>query len=159
MRWVRALVLPVLAVTVIACSAPTPDTGNGNGSQESDTPQASTDDGGGDGGGGGGGGSQGDVEQLAEQLKPPNSTESSRFTTAEGISVGYGSTDSTDSLKSYYEGKFDDLGINLIGTSSASGSHTFVIGDADGSGIQGGVSVIDDGSGGSIVSITIGFNQ
>jgi hypothetical protein len=157
MRWVRALVLPVLAVTVIACSAPTPDTGNGNGSQESDTPQASTDDGGGDGGGGGG--SQGDVEQLAEQLKPPNSTESSRFTTAEGISVGYGSTDSTDSLKSYYEGKFDDLGINLIGTSSASGSHTFVIGDEDGSGIQGGVSVIDDGSGGSIVSITIGFNQ
>jgi hypothetical protein len=157
MRWVRALVLPVLAVTVIACSAPTPDTGNGNGSQESDTPQASTDDGGGDGGGGGG--SQGDVEQLAEQLKPPNSTESSRFTTAEGISVGYGSTDSTDSLKSYYEGKFDDLGINLIGTSSASGSHTFVIGDEDGSGIQGGVSVIDDGSGASIVSITLGSNQ
>ncbi|HEX9635287.1 MAG TPA: hypothetical protein VGB34_07400 [Candidatus Limnocylindria bacterium] len=141
---------------VIACGSPAAsEGGGGNGSEESDTPAASV-----DGGGGGNGGDGGDVDQLANDLVPPNSTEASRFEAEGSLLVGYTSTDSVDSLKSYYENKFNELGVNVIGTSSAGNTHTFVIGNEDGSGVQGGVTVAaDENAGNTIVQITLGVGQ
>jgi len=156
MRWSRALILPVLAVLIIACGSPATSEGGGggNGSEESDTPAASAD------GGSGNGGSSGDVDQLANDLVPPNSSEVSRIEAEGTLLVGYTSTDSVDSLKSYYEGKFNDLGVNVIGTSSAGTTHTFVIGNEDGSGVQGGVTVAaDENAGNTLVQITLGVSQ
>lgn len=153
MRWTRALTLPVLAVLVIGCGAPGTDGGNGgNGSEES---QAGAPDP--DGGNDGNGGDPGDLEQLANDLEPPNATETTRMNANEALIVAWTSTDSVDSLESFYDDKIDQLGINLIGKSSAQGGHTWVIGNEDGSGPQGGVTVAEDGSGGTAISVTLGF--
>ena len=108
MRWARLLVLPVLVVLLVACGGSpgtsTDDNGNGNGNGESTNPdvtataEASKDD-------GNGTGNDGDVEQLAADLVPPNSTETTRTVASGVVFAGYESTDSPDSLKSYYEGK------------------------------------------------------
>jgi hypothetical protein len=159
MRCARALILPALAIVVIACSSPSPSSGGGGGgSEETDNAAATataTSD-----GGGGGGGAGGDVDQLAEDLVPPSSSEQSRISSQGTLIVSYTSTDSVDSLKSYYEDKFDELGVNVIGTSSAGATTTYVIGNEDGSGIQGGVTVAgDESSGNTIVQITLGIPQ
>jgi len=159
MRCARALILPALAILVIACSSPSPSNGGGGGSEESDNPTA-TATATSDGGGGGGGGAGGDVDQLAEDLVPPNSSEQSRISSQGTLIVSYTSTDSADSLNSYYENKFDELGVNVIGTSSAGATTTYVIGNEDGSGVQGGVTVAgDESSGGTIVQLTLGVTQ
>lgn len=158
MRWARALVLPVLAVTVIACGGPATDGGNGgNGSEESQAGAPDPD--GGNDGDGGNGGDQGDLEQLADDLKPPNSTEITRMSANEAFIISWSSTDSVDSLESFYDDKIGQLGVNLLGKSSAQGGHTWVIGNEDGSGPQGGVTVAEDGSGGTVISVTLGFQS
>jgi hypothetical protein len=122
-------------------------------------PTASSDGGGsGSGGSGGSGGADADtMEDLADALAPPNSTETIRFASAEGISVGYESKDSIDSLRDYYDGKIEDLGLAVAGTMDNSELHTWIIEDTD-KGVAGGVSVGPSGTGTAIVTINFSPN-
>lgn len=161
MRWTRLLVLPVLVVLLVACGGSpgtsTDDNGNGNGNGESTNPdvtataEASKDDGNGNGG---------DVEELAADLVPPNSTETTRTVASGVVFAGYESTDSPDSLKSYYEGKIASAGMVIISTTSTSGTYGFIFAEDDqGSGFGGSIAIAPSSSGGSgstvIVTVAI----
>ena len=131
------------------------DSADDNGDDSSDN--EGDDDG--DDGGNGGGADTDDMEQLASDLEPPNSTESARFSSSEGLLISYESTDSFDDLKGFYDDRFDDLGINVLGTMSAADSQTWVIGEEDGSGVQGGVTLAPSGSGTTLVQVTLGIQS
>jgi len=164
MRWSRALAAPVLMLfVVVACSSPGASTSSGddggNGSDQSQaaepTPEATSEDG--DNGGGGGSGSE-DADAAYEALIPPNSQEVTK-TTAEGvIFAAFTSTDSVDSLTSFYEGAFDDLGLQILTTTETSGGVSWFVGtDENASTFGGVVSVIPNQNGdGSQVSVQIG---
>jgi len=136
-----------------ATAAPTSDGGNAA------TAVATSDGGSGsDGSGGSGGGSgaaSGDVDQWVSDLTPPNGNEMARFTAPDGITVSFESDDSVDDLKSYYDDKLGDLGITVQGTADVGGTHTWVIGDESGDGVQGGLTVSESGDGKSLVTITL----
>jgi hypothetical protein len=157
MRWTRLLVLPVLVVLLVACGgAPgtsADDNGNGNGNGESTNPdvtataEASKDDGNGNGG---------DVEELAADLVPPNSTETTRTVASGVVFAGYESTDSADSLKSYYEGKIASAGMVIISTTSTSGTYGFIFAEDDqGSGFGGSIAIAPSSSGGSGSTVVV----
>ena len=161
MRWARLLVLPVLVVLLVACGGSpgtsTDDNGNGNGNGESTNPdvtataEASKDDGNGNGNGNGG-----DVEQLAADLVPPNSTETTRTVASGVVFAGYESTDSPDSLKSYYEGKIASAGMVIISTTSTSGTYGFIFAEDDqGSGFGGSIAIAPSSSGGSGSTVVV----
>ena len=132
MRWSRALAAPVLMLfVVVACSSPGASTSSGddggNGSDQSQaaepTPEATSEDG--DNGGDGGSGSE-DADAAYEALIPPNSQEVTK-TTAEGvIFAAFTSTDSVDSLTSFYQDAFDDLGLQILTTTETSGGISLV---------------------------------
>lgn len=112
-----------------------------------------------DGGGGGGD----DLQAIADQLKPPNSTQSFNQT-AEGIIVTiYTSTDSPDSLKSFYESAIPSAGFKIISTSTdaATSSTALVFAKETSSTFGGAISIAPDPSGGSgtTVSVTVGNSQ
>lgn len=166
MRWSRALAVPVLMfLFVVACSSPAASDGgddNGDGSQQSEPAEATQDDGGGDDGGGddgGGGGNAGDAEAAFEVLTPPNAEQVTK-TSAEGVIFAvFTSTDSIDSLTSFYRDAFDELNLQILTTTEASGGISWIVGTDDTASEFGGVvSVIPatDGSDGSTVSIQIG---
>ena len=157
MRWTRLLVLPVLVVLLVACGGSpgtsTDDNGNGNGNGESTNPdvtataEASKDDGNGNGG---------DVEELAADLVPPNSTETTRTVASGVVFAGYESTDSADSLKSYYEGKIASAGMVIISTTSTSGTYGFIFAEDDqGSGFGGSIAIAPSSSGGSGSTVVV----
>jgi hypothetical protein len=157
MRWTRLLVLPVLVVLLVACGGSpgtsTDDNGNGNGNGESTNPdvtataEASKDDGNGNGG---------DVEELAADLVPPNSTETTRTVASGVVFAGYESTDSPDSLKSYYEGKIASAGMVIISTTSTSGTYGFIFAEDDqGSGFGGSIAIAPSSSGGSGSTVVV----
>jgi hypothetical protein len=159
MRWTRLLVLPVLVVLLVACGGSpgtsTDDNGNGNGNGESTNPdvtataEASKDD-------GNGTGNDGDVEQLAADLVPPNSTETTRTVASGVVFAGYESTDSADSLKSYYEGKIASAGMVIISTTSTSGTYGFIFAEDDqGSGFGGSIAIAPSSSGGSGSTVVV----
>ena len=168
MRWSRALAVPALMLLfVVACSSPAQSDGgddNGNGSEQTEPAEASQDDGGGggdDGGGDddGGGGSAGDADAAFEVLTPPNAEQVTK-TTAEGvIFAAFTSPDSVDSLTSFYRDAFDELNLQILTTTEASGGISWIVGTDDSASEFGGVvSVIPnaDGTDGSTVSIQIG---
>ena len=160
MRWSRTFVAPFLIVVAVACSSPGGGTG-GDGSEPTDAPEpttASTDGGGGDGGDGGSG--SGDLDAVFEQLTPPNSTETSK-TAAEGIIFAvFESTDSIDSLKSFYESAIPDSGLQIFSTTEAQGGYAWTIAESEGSSFGGAVSIYPSGSGsGTAVSVTIGSGE
>jgi hypothetical protein len=167
MRWVRLLVLPVLVALVVACGGGDDEDGNDSGGSDggSNTPAASTAGGSAGGGGsnasGGGGGSDGggslpeDFDEIAELLEPPNANETSRFSTNDGLVVGWESSDSVESLKNHYDDAIADAGFNVIGTTSISGTHQWLIGNEDGSGYAGSVSIAPNSGSGSSVGITV----
>ena len=170
MRWSRTLAPVVVLVLVAACgsSAASADgngNGGGNGTEESEaaatatpTAAATPDDGGGGGGSGGGSGggvASGDLEALVDDLTPPNSTEVNR-TTAEGIIfVIWESTDSTDSLRSFYEGAIDDTGMEVFSTTQASGAYSWLFAESEGSSFGGAVTVAPSSSGGSGSTVSV----
>lgn len=160
MRWSRALAVSVLMfLFVVACSSPAvSDGGDDNDSQQTEPTEAPEDDGGG-GGDNGGGGSAGDAEAAFEVLTPPNAEEVTK-TTAEGvIFAAFTSPDSVDSLTSFYRDAFDELNLQILTTTEASGGISWIVGTDDTASEFGGVvSVIPatDGSDGSTVSIQIG---
>jgi hypothetical protein len=172
MQWVRLLAFSILMALVIACGGGDSggedgDNGGSDGGGASNATAAATSDGGGGNSGGGGGGNtgggggglEGDFDDVAERLEPPNSTESSRFATSDGLVVGWESSDSVDSLKEHYDDAIADADLNVIGTSSAAGTHSWFLGNEDGTGLGASVSIAPSGSGsGSTVGITVSEN-
>jgi hypothetical protein len=157
MRWTRVLMLAVLALLVVACGGSGGGNGGGgdggdggNGSEETQAEAPQPDE-----GNGGGGEDAGDRPQLAGDLEPPNATETTRMSADGGFIISWRSSESVDSLESFYDDKIAELGLNVLGKQSVEGAHTWIFGDEDGSGPQGGVTVTEDGSGGSLASVTI----
>ena len=162
MRWSRTFVAPFLIVVAVACSSPGGDTGGdgGNGSEPTDAPEptAAADDG--SGGGGGGGTGSVDLDAAFETLTPPNSSETTK-TAAEGIIFAvFESTDSIDSLRSFYEGAIAEAGLQIFSTTEAQGGYSWTIAESEGSSFGGAVSIYPSGSGsGTAVSVTIGSGE
>jgi hypothetical protein len=171
MQWPRALVLIAILGLLAACGGGGPgdggDDGDGasQGAAQSEPAEASAapppDDGGGDDGGGddGGNGSAGDAEEAFERLTPPNADEVSKTTAGELIIAGFTTSDSIDSLTSFYEDAFGELGLQILTTTEAAGGVTWFVGtDENASEFGGVISVIPatDGGTGTTVSIQIG---
>lgn len=164
MKRALALLLTAFVLLLAACggSSGTPGgNGNGNGggsSAEASTeasvdaqPSESTD------GGGGGGGGGANLDEIAQRLIPPNSTETSKTTASGVIFVAYESTDSPDSLKGFYESAFGDIGWQVFSTTSAGGSYSWIAGESEDSPNAGVVTVAPGSSGsGSTVVIQVG---
>lgn len=160
MRWSRGLVLLLVVLLIAACggspAASADDSeGNGGSSEAADTPEpaASKDD-------GGNGGSAGDLDQLAEDLTPPNSTETSRTTAGGVIFLTFESTDSPDSLRSFYESAIANTGLEVFSTTSAEGTYAWIFAESEGSDYGGVVSVGPgvDGSG-SVIVVQVGSGE
>ncbi len=170
MTSIRTSVIALLvALVVVGCgssaasSAPA-DAGNGTGAA------ATADAGSGSGaaaaadsgsGSGSGTGSAEEAAAVGDQLKPPNSSETSKTTTEGYWYAVYHSTDSPDSLKSFYEGQIPKAGLKIISTTSASGSYVWVVARDETGSFGGSVTVgpAADGSGGSDVIVGIGSNN
>ncbi len=158
MRWTRALAPFMIAILVTACggsSGATDDNGgNGPASEAAGTPEPDPTEGNGGNGGNGGGG---DLEQLARDLTPPSSSETSRTTVEGVIFLSFDSSDSPDSLEGFYENAIGGAGLDIISRTSAEGSYSWIFTDSDDENFGGVVSVGPgaDGSG-SIVIVQVG---
>ena len=158
MRRPRALTaFALMFLFVAACGSPAASDGNGNGNgSEQSEPAGETQ---GDGGGGGGGGGDRDVEAAFDTLTPPNAEEVTK-TTAEGvIFAAFNTPDSLDSLTSFYQDAFNDLGLQILTTTEASGGITWFVGTDETASTFGGVVSVfpaTDGGDGNSVSVQIG---
>lgn len=110
----------------------------------------------GGGGGGGGGGSGTDVEAVAKALVPPNSSEVTKTTAQDTSFAIYVSTDSLDSLKSFYEGAIPRAGMQILSTTTSNGGIAWVIATDAGGSFGGAVSVFPTGDGKTTVQVTVG---
>ena len=162
MRWSRAAWLaPVLMLVIAACGSPAAtDGGNGGGDTGDDAAQseAAAEPTPADGGGGGDG-SAGDAEAAFERLTPPSAEEVTKTTASGVIFAAFNSPDSIETLTSFYEDAFNDLGLQILTTTEAAGGITWFVGtDENASEFGGVVSVIPatDGGSGTTVSIQIG---
>jgi hypothetical protein len=168
MRWSRALVAPLLILLVtVACSSPAASTGGngngGNGSEQSQgsepTPEATP--GGGNGGNGGNGGSSGDAQAAFERLTPDNADQLTKTEAGGVIFAAFDTSESIESLTSFYEDAFNDLGLQIVSTTETGGGISWIVGnDPEASTFGGAISVFpaSDGSG-TQVSIQIGSTQ
>ncbi len=77
---------------------------------------------------------------------------------AAGLVIQWASTDSVDSLKSYYDGKLSSLGYSIVQSTDVQGTHGWVFGSEGGTGVSGALTITPDASGGSgsFVSLTVG---
>jgi hypothetical protein len=156
-----------MTLFVAACSSPAASTGgNGDdgGTEQSEPAEASQDDGGGggdSGGGGGGGGGGGDADQAFERLTPPNADELTKTEAGGVIFAAFDTSDSIDSLTSFYEDAFSDLGLQIISTTETGGGISWIFGNDDTASTFGGaISVFpaSDGSG-TQVSVQVGTTE
>lgn len=98
-----------------------------------------------------------DMESLAEDLEPEGAKESVRFAAEGGFTIAWETSKSLDDLKDFYDDRLDDLDINVQGKLDLPDSHTWIIGRADGKGIQGTVTLSKGSSSGdgSLVSVAL----
>jgi hypothetical protein len=138
MRRAHSLVPAALLMLLVACNGPgsSASASSGGGDQQSDSGAASASASASATSGGSGGGSD-DLATIATNLAPPNSTEIGRYSASGALVVNWSSTDSVDSLKSYYDGKLGSLGLNVLSTTDVQGTHGWVFGNADNSGVSG----------------------
>lgn len=181
-RAVAPLLSLVLGVALVACSSSngSPSAGastggngasqgaaasqGGNGGNGGASAQPSS---GGNGNGGasaqpssGGNGGPDDAVAVGEQLVPPNSTETSRTIMGNYWYVMYESTDSPDSLKSFYESKVPAVGLMIISTTSSAGSHSMLIARDETGDFGGSVLMSPSASGsGSMVIVAVGSSN
>ncbi|HEY7332802.1 MAG TPA: hypothetical protein VH859_07555 [Candidatus Limnocylindria bacterium] len=166
MQWSRFTLLPalLLALLLVACGGPAASTngngGNGGGESQAaeatDTPEPAQSQG--NGGSGGNGGFDGDLEQLAEALTPPNSTETSRTEVSGVIFLTWDSTDSPEDLAAWYEDAIEGQNMNIFSRTSTQGFFSYIFGIEEGSSF-GGVATMgpsSTGGSGSSVGLQIG---
>jgi hypothetical protein len=152
-----AVTMLALALVLAACGGSSPGASSGDdGSKQSAAASvaesSSTDGNGGDKSSEGP--ATGDAESIADALTPPSATETSRTTSGGLILVTYESTDSFDSLTSFYEGAMRDAGLNVTSTTTADGGANWTF-DADD--VSGSVTLVEGGAsnGGVAVAISI----
>jgi hypothetical protein len=176
MRWTQVLAGLLIVLLVAACGGG--GSGDGNGGDDGGESQAAgdgddggddggngddesqpADDGDGDDGNGGNGGSTDDAEEAFAVLTPPNAEEVTKTTASGVIFAAFTTPDSVDSLVSFYEDAFDELGLQILTTTeTADGISWFVGTDENASEFGGVISVIPntEGGTGSSVSVQIG---
>lgn len=165
----RLLLVPalLLALLLVACGGPGASTDGGNGGGESQgsdataTPESQESAAASTGGDGGPGGFDGDLEQLAQALTPPNSSETSRTEVSGVIFLTWESTDSPEDLASWYENAIEGQNMDIFSRTSAGGAFSFIFGIEEGSTFGGVVSIAPSGTGGSGsgVGLQIGESQ
>ena len=167
MQWSRLMLLPVLLVALMlaACGGPaaSADGNGGNGGDESqaaeatDTPEPDESEGNGGNGGNGGSGAFDDLDQLAEDLTPPNSDETSRTEAGSVLFITWESSDSPDDLEGFHEDAIGNTGLDIFSQTSAEGSFSWIFGIEEGSSAGGVLSISPSGDGsGSLVGLQIG---
>jgi hypothetical protein len=101
------------------------------------------------------GGAQ-DLDRLEDELTPPDSSETSRFDVPNGVVISYNSSASMDDLRTFYEDKLSDLGLEVISTSDAGENGVaWLFGDTAG-GTFGGNVTLSPTSGTTTVVVTLG---
>jgi len=163
MRHARAMGMPLVAALILVLAAcggaasPSADDGDpeqSTASEPSEAPASSDDNGDGNGNGNG---SSTDLDQLADDLTPPNSSETSRTTAGEVIFITFESSDSPDSLRDFYEDAIANTGLEVFSTTSAEGSYSWIFAESEGSSTGGVVTVVPSGTGsGSTVAVQVG---
>jgi hypothetical protein len=167
MRRSRALILPVLLLLVLsACGGSGSSTDNGNGGQsqsaaqsqaaesqaaESQAAQESQ---------GSNGHTAGDLDSLVSALTPPHASELSKTSAQGGVFIAWNSTDSVDSLKSFYESAIPGTGMTIFSTTSAGGTYAWIFAENEGSSFGGSVTLgpNSDGTDGASVILTATSN-
>jgi hypothetical protein len=104
-----------------------------------------------------GGGGGGDVDSMVSALTPPNATQISRTDAGGGVINTRDSSDSVDSLKSFYEGKIPSTGMHVISTTNAGGYYSWVFAESDSSSHGGSVTLGPSSTGGSGTSVVLAF--
>ncbi len=102
-----------------------------------------------------GGGGTVDLNSLVDALKPPNSTQTTRTDANGGVFIGWESTDSVDSLKSFYEDAIPKTGMKIFSTSNTSGTYVWVFAVADGSTHGGSETITPSTSGGNGTTVVL----
>ena len=104
-----------------------------------------------DGGDDPGGGSNLDVEAVARALVPPNSTEVSKTTAPDTWFVIYETTESIDSLRSFYESAIPGAGLTVVSTTTANGGVSWAMATDESGTFGGAVSVFPSGDGKNVI--------
>jgi hypothetical protein len=97
----------------------------------------------------------GDLNVLVTALTPPNSTQISRTDASGGVYVAWESTDSADTLKSFFEKAIPDAGMKVISTTNAQGTFSWIFAKSDNSSNGGSVTVGPSSTGGSGSSVIL----
>jgi hypothetical protein len=156
---VMALLVLVLVAACGSSAASSPSADSGAGAGSGGSPAAAGTDSGNGPAATAVPGAGADAAKVGEQLKPPNSNETSKTTTDTYWYVIYESTDSPDSLKSFYETQIPRAGMKVISTTSANGSYVWAIARDEAATFGGSVTVAPSGNGsGSSVIVGIGSN-
>ena len=122
-------------------------------------PVAASSDTGGDTSGGGTGagtGSSFDIEGVVKALVPPNSAEITKTTATDTWFVMYETTESIDSLKSFYEGAIPKTGLRVISTTTVNGGISWAISNDDNGTFGGAVNVYPSSDGKNAVQVVVG---
>ena len=162
-RFASLLLVPILAIALAACSGGSPAASKGddnNGGQSTAasaeaSAEASTDDGG-PGSSQDSGPGSGDAEGVAADLEPPNSSQISQTNAQGTFWTVYESTDSPDSLKSFYENAIPQTGMQIFSTTNTQGTYSWIFAMEESSSFGGSVTVgpaSDGGSGSSVIVI------
>jgi hypothetical protein len=167
MRTTRyVLALSLSALLLVACGGSGADTqqpaatqaagggGGGGGTATQNAPADTRQPAGTESGGGGGGNV--DVATVAANLVPPHSTEITKTTATDTWFVMYETTDSIDSLKSFYTDAIAKAGLQIISTTTVNGGVSYVIATDDSATFGGAVNIYPSSDGKNAVQVTIG---
>jgi hypothetical protein len=152
-------VIPVLVMALASCGGASPGASSGggggnNGPSSAANPSSAEATVAASGGGGQGGTT--DLNALADKLTPPNATQTATYPTDTTIGIDYSSSDSLDTLKSFYDTAISDAGFTVASKiEGVAGSITWYI--ANDAGVGGYVTVDADPSGnGTQVTVALG---
>jgi hypothetical protein len=118
MRFIRLLFPAALLVVLAACggaatsSAPASIASASSAASSSASASAAASS---------GGGGSANLDELEDELTPPDSNETSRFDVPGGAAISFQTASSMDELRSFYADAFDDLGLEVV-TSDAGDS-------------------------------------
>jgi hypothetical protein len=148
--------LLVLALALAACGGKSPGPSAGGGDNTPSTAASAAANPSTAAASSGGHANNGDLQSLVDNLKPPNSSQVANFSTDTTSVVTYTSSDSVDSLKSFYDKAISDAGLSVMGTTDVSGAHSWIVTN-DANNLGGTITVAPDPSGsGTSVSVAVG---